>query len=51
MELIVVRLITTVQQALKSVMEINKTVCFSDSMTVLYWSKEEKYKPTLQINV
>ena len=27
------------QQALKSVMEISKTVCFSDSMTVLYWLK------------
>ena len=35
------RLITTVQQALKSVMEISKTVCFSDSMTVLYWLKGE----------
>ena len=31
----------TVQQALKSVMEISKTVCFSDSMTVLYWLKGE----------
>ena len=39
--LIVARLITTVQQALKSVMEISKTVCFSDSMTVLYWLKGE----------
>ena len=39
--LIVARLITIVQQALKSVMEISKTVCFSDSMTVLYWLKKE----------
>ena len=39
--LIVARLITTVQQALKSVMEISKTVCFSNSMTVLYWLKRE----------
>ena len=39
--LIVTRLITTVQQALKSVMEISKTICFSDSMTVLYWLKGE----------
>ena len=39
--LIVARLITTVQQALKSVMEISKTICFSDSMTVLYWLKGE----------
>ena len=39
--LIVATLITTVQQALKSVMEISKTVCFSDSMTVLYWLKGE----------
>ena len=39
--LIVAMLITTVQQALKSVMEISKTVCFSDSMTVLYWLKGE----------
>ena len=35
------RLTTTVQQALKSVMEISKAVCYSDSMTVLYWLKEE----------
>ena len=39
--LIVARLIITVQLALKSVMEISKTVCFSDSMTVLYWLKGE----------
>ena len=39
--LIVARLITTLQQALKSVMKISKTVCFSDSMTVLYWLKGE----------
>ena len=39
--LIVARLITTVQQTLKSVMEISKIVCFSDSMTVPYWLKGE----------
>ena len=39
--LIVARLITTVQEAMKSVMEISKTVCFSDSVTVLYWLKGE----------
>ena len=39
--LLLARLITTVQQALKSVMEISQTVCFSDSMTVLYWLKGE----------
>ena len=39
--LVVARLITAVQQALKFVIEISKTVCLSDSMTVLYWLKRE----------